>query len=75
MRPKTIATILFFLTLIFVGFGDAFLPKPLSTASATARSHVNQFIIGLFPYMEPIDNPHRRTEGEIERLDQNRRSN
>lgn len=69
MRPKTIASILFFLTLIFVGFGDAFLPKPLSTASATARSHVNQFIIGLFPYIDPIDNPHKRTEGEIENLE------
>ncbi len=74
MRPKTIATIVFFLTLVFVGFGDAFLPKPLSTASLDARTQVNRFMISLFPYMSPIDNPHRRTEGEIEKLDPNYRN-
>jgi hypothetical protein len=68
MRPQTIASLLFFLTLVFIGFGDAFLPKPLGTASAIARSRVNQFIVGLFPDLAPVDNPHQRTEREIERL-------
>jgi len=31
--------------LIFIGFGDAFLPKPLSTISTKTRNQVNDWII------------------------------
>lgn len=72
MRPKTIVSLLFFLVLVFIGFGDVLLPEPLGTASATARSQVNQFIIGLFPYVAPVENPHQRTEGEIKHLERHR---
>jgi len=68
MRPKTVFSIGLFIALVFVGFGDSFLPDPLGSASANTRTQINEFIVGLFPYTEPLDNPSKRTEGEIEKM-------
>lgn len=65
---KTVFSIGLFIALIFVGFGDSFLPDPLGSASAKTRTQINTFIVGLFPYVDPVDNPSKRTEGEIEKL-------
>ncbi len=34
--------------LIFIGYGDSFLPEPLSTASLTTRTKINQVLRGSF---------------------------
>ncbi|BAY22138.1 hypothetical protein NIES2100_19010 [Calothrix sp. NIES-2100] len=66
MHHKTASTWLILLFLIFVGFGDSFLPKPLSTASLHTRTTINQFFVGLFPDWEPKTNPYSRTERALE---------
>jgi hypothetical protein len=59
-------TLLFLVGLIFVGFGDSFLPKPLSTASYQARANVNNFVIGMFPAWKSKNDPYKRTNDAIE---------
>jgi hypothetical protein len=66
MFNKSNFTLLFILFLIFVGFGDSFLPKPLSTASFNTRTTINNFTIGLFPTWKPKVSPDERTEKAIE---------
>ena len=67
---KTASTWLILLFLIFVGFGDSFLPKPLSSASLQTRTQINQFFIGLFPSWQPRTNPYERTEKALENTEQ-----
>ncbi|NES85617.1 MAG: hypothetical protein F6K10_31760 [Moorea sp. SIO2B7] len=69
MRPKTIFTILFFLSLIFITMGDQFLPQPLSDLSRNTRVSINKMLIGLFPKKE-FKNPNKRTEDAVEQLEQ-----
>lgn len=64
MDKKTAIPVLLLLFLLFVAFGD-FLPPPLSTASLTTRTALNQFIVALFPNWQPQD-PNRRTEKAVE---------
>jgi hypothetical protein len=66
MFNKGNMTLLFIVGLIFVGFGDSFLPKPLSTASYQTRTTINNFVIGMFPTWQPKTNPHKRTQEAIE---------
>jgi hypothetical protein len=61
-------TVLLIFILIFIGFGDSFLPKPLSTASFQTRSTINNLLVGVFPTWEPKVNPNRRTEEAVEQL-------
>jgi hypothetical protein len=42
-RKSTIIPILLLLAVVFVGFGDRFLPPPLSTASFRTRTSLNQW--------------------------------
>ncbi|MBF2067708.1 MAG: hypothetical protein IGS39_25320 [Calothrix sp. C42_A2020_038] len=58
-------TLLLLLMLIFVGFGDSFLPKPLSTASYQTRTTINNFVIGMFPAWRLKTNPHQKTQEAI----------
>jgi hypothetical protein len=69
MDRKTASTWLILLFLIFVGFGDSFLPKPLSTASLQTRTKINQFVIGLFPAWQPRTNPNARTEKALDDIE------
>ncbi len=54
------------LLLIFIGFGDSFLPKPLNNASLQTRTAINNLVLGMFPTWEPKVKPHQRTEKAIE---------
>ncbi|MDZ8052753.1 MAG: hypothetical protein RMX68_015660 [Aulosira sp. ZfuVER01] len=69
MNRKTASTWLILLFLIFVGFGDSFLPKPLSTASLHTRTSINQFFVGLFPSWQPRTRPNARTERAVEEIE------
>ncbi len=59
-------TLLMIFLLIFIGFGDSFLPKPLNNASFQTRTAINNFVLGMFPTWEPKVKPHQRTEKAIE---------
>jgi hypothetical protein len=65
MFNKANMTVLFILGLIFVGFGDSFLPKPLSIASYQTRTTINNFVIGMFPAWKPKTDPYKRTKEAI----------
>lgn len=69
MDRKTATTWLILLFLIFVGFGDSFLPKPLSKASLQTRTSINQFFTGLFPSWQPKTRPNARTEKAVDDLE------
>ncbi|NJL11423.1 MAG: hypothetical protein HC908_18260 [Calothrix sp. SM1_7_51] len=69
MFNKGNLTLLFIVLLIFVGFGDSFLPAPLSTASFTTRTTINNFAIGMFPGWRPKVNPEQRTKDAIEQTE------
>ncbi|BAY12497.1 hypothetical protein [Calothrix sp. NIES-2098] len=69
MDRKTATTWLILLFLIFVGFGDSFLPKPLSTASLQTRTTINQFFVGLFPSWQPSTRPYDRTERALDEIE------
>jgi hypothetical protein len=66
MDKKTGTFLLIVLSLVFIGFGDSFLPKPLSTTSRDTRNALNGFVIGLFPTWQPKTKPNQRTEKAIE---------
>jgi hypothetical protein len=68
-RGPTIALFLLIIA-IFIGFGDKFLPKPLSTVSLQTRNSLNQTIVGLFPSWRPKTKPNQRTEDAIKRQEQ-----
>ncbi|WP_233787169.1 hypothetical protein [Dulcicalothrix desertica] len=61
-------TLVFLLMLIFVGFGDSFLPKPLSTASYQTRTTINNIVIGMFPSWRPKTDPNKRTQEAIKEM-------
>ena len=61
-------TLLIIFLLIFIGFGDSFLPKPLNNASFQTRTTINNFILGMFPTWRPKVNPQQRTEKAIEEM-------
>ncbi|MBD2002809.1 hypothetical protein NDI37_26975 [Funiculus sociatus GB2-A5] len=65
MDKKTTGIFVIILALVFVGFGDKFLPKPLSTASYNTRTTLNNSLLGIFPSKKPR-NPYERTEKAIE---------
>ena len=65
MLNKGNFSILLILVLVFIGFGDSFLPKPLSSASLQTRTTMNSIIVSLFPVWQPKVNPNRRTEEAI----------
>lgn len=68
MFNKGNMTLVFLLVLIFVGFGDSFLPKPLSTASYQTRTTINNIVIGMFPGWQPKTDPNKRTQEAIKEM-------
>ncbi|MBW4522069.1 MAG: hypothetical protein KME16_20500 [Scytolyngbya sp. HA4215-MV1] len=66
MSRKPTLTLFFLLILVFIGFGDRFLPKPLSTYSIQTRNSLNQTIVGLFPSVK-TGSPYERTEQAIQK--------
>ncbi len=66
MFKKPIISFLFILSLIFIAYGDSFLPQPLSTASWQTRTAINSFVIGMFPSWRPKEKPYERTEKAID---------
>ncbi len=66
---KTLLTISFVLGLIFIGMGDAFLPKPLSTISKNTRTRINNILLGFTPDPK-IKNPNRDLSRQAEEAEE-----
>jgi hypothetical protein len=66
MLTKGRLTFLFLVFLIFIGFGDSFLPQPLSGYSFHTRTSINNFVIGMVPGWKPKTQPYKSTEKAIE---------
>lgn len=69
MNPQRFFKILVPVLIIFVVFGDQFLPQPFSGVSSSIKQGANHFLEGLFPRYQPV-NPHERTEDAIDKMDQ-----
>lgn len=65
---KTIGKILPLVLLIFIGFGDRFLPKPLSDYSAKTRHGINNFVIGMFPDKN-LKNPYQKSDDAVKQAE------
>lgn len=66
LPAKTTIPICLMLALVFVGFGDQFLPQPLSGASFKTRVAINQWMTGSFHIWQPKTNPYARTERALD---------
>ncbi len=64
-RLSALAPLMLLLTIAFIGFGDSFLPKPLSTASRQSRDALNTMIAGVVPSWAPKTKPNQRTEDAL----------
>ena len=53
--------------LIFVGFGDKFLPQPWSAYSKNTRETINQKLLGAVPDPD-IKRPSEEREKEVEKI-------
>jgi hypothetical protein len=66
-NSKVAIPILLMLALVFIGFGDQFLPQPLSGASYKTRVALDHWMTGSFKLWQPKADPNARTERAIER--------
>jgi hypothetical protein len=66
MRSKIPIGFLFLTSIVFIGFGDQFLPPEIGRYSFQARSSIDQLLVNLVPNWQPKTNPHRRTEEAIQ---------
>jgi hypothetical protein len=72
MYPKYTLPVLLALGLIFIGFGDKFLPQPLKGASYHTRTSLNNMLVSSFKVWQPKTNPNARTERALEREEKGR---
>ncbi|UXE60363.1 MAG: hypothetical protein KA717_33120 [Woronichinia naegeliana WA131] len=67
---KTLLTIGIIGGVFFVGIGDRFLPKPLSTYSRNTRNSINQKLLSLMPRPN-LKRPSAEREKQVEELERN----
>ena len=67
---KTLLTIGIIGGVFFVGIGDRFLPKPLSTYSRNTRNSINQKLLTWMPKPNP-KRPSAEREKQVEELERN----
>lgn len=69
MRSKFPFALVLLLGLIYVGFGDRFLPSEIGRYSLQTRSAIDTALVGLFPSWRPKTNPHKRTNDAINKVE------
>lgn len=69
---KTLLTIGIIGGVFFIGIGDQFLPKPLSTYSRNTRNSINQTLLTWMPKPNP-KRPSAEREKQVEELERNAR--
>jgi hypothetical protein len=76
MQKKPLRIIIpLIVVVVFIGFGDRFLPEPLKSASANTRHTINRVMIGLVPdNWQPGVDPNKRTEEAFEKLDEEKKN-
>jgi hypothetical protein len=57
------------LSVVFVGFGDQILPKPIGKYSTAARTTLDNMMVSAFPEWTPKTNPYGRTEDAIKQTE------
>lgn len=72
MRNKNLMVVFLLLALIFIGFGDQFLPKPLSTASLQTRTTLDHWFMGM-QFWRPKTQPYARTQKAIDEVEKKQR--
>ncbi|MBC7824492.1 MAG: hypothetical protein H7126_11585 [Candidatus Parcubacteria bacterium] len=65
---------LLLLGLVYVGFGDQFLPPSIGQYSVQARRSLDGMMIGMFPEWRPKTNPYSRTEDALQKTEQGGKS-
>lgn len=65
MRSKIPVGFLFLISVVFIGFGDQFLPPVIGRYSVQARNSIDQLLVNAFPHWQPKTDPYRRTEDAI----------
>ena len=77
MQRKPLRIIIpFLLVIVFIGFGDRFLPEPLKSASTNTRKTINRVVIGLVPEnWQPGVDPNERAEEAFDKLDEEEKKN
>jgi hypothetical protein len=75
MQKKPLRILIpFLLVVVFIGFGDRFLPEPLKSASANTRHTINRVMMGLVPdQWQPGVDPNERAEEAFEKLDEEKK--
>ena len=66
MFRKLPIPLILLIAIVFVALGDSFLPQPLSGASLSTRTTLNNAIAGLFPSWRPKTKPYERTEKALD---------
>lgn len=68
MRSKFPIGFVLFVSLIFVGCGDQFLPPVIGQYSFQARTAIDQLLVNAFPSWSPKTNPNQRTEDALRNM-------
>ncbi len=62
------------ISVIYVGFGDQFLPPAIGQYSGQARRSLDGMMIGMFPEWRPKTNPYDRTQDALQQTEQSGKS-
>ncbi|NJR49077.1 MAG: hypothetical protein HC780_05380 [Leptolyngbyaceae cyanobacterium CSU_1_3] len=65
MRNRLPIGFILLFSLIYIGFGDQFLPSSIGRYSFQARSSIDQVLVGMFPSWRPRTNPNARTQEAV----------
>ncbi|KAM3093293.1 hypothetical protein ACKFKG_20005 [Phormidesmis sp. 146-35] len=69
MRNRFPFGLILLLSLVYIGFGDQFLPFSLGRYSFQARSSLNQIMVGAFPSWRPKADPQQRTQEAVKQTE------
>jgi hypothetical protein len=70
MRNRVPFGLILLLSLVYIGFGDQFLPSSIGRYSLQARSSLDQMLVGAFPSWRPKANPQQRTQEAVKQSEQ-----
>ncbi|HEY9882915.1 MAG TPA: hypothetical protein V6C98_04820 [Thermosynechococcaceae cyanobacterium] len=65
-NTKAAIPLFLILALVFIGFGDQFLPQPMRSASFNTRVALDSWMTNSFTVWKPKTNPNARTERAIQ---------
>jgi hypothetical protein len=75
MRNRIPFGLILLLGLVYIGFGDQFLPTSIGRYSFQARSSLDQMLVAAFPSWRPKTDPQQRTREAIQETEKEQKSN